>query len=305
MKLLAVVSKCGNPPGPGPGLGRAVLSVSRLFSRLSWLRAAALLLLTLAPAPAAHVVFVTGDDEYRSEYSMPMIARILETRHGMRTSVAYARPTPQAKNNIEGLAALKTADLAVFFLRWRELPDDQMKLILDYLESGKPIVGLRTATHSFLYPKGHRYEGWNQGFGLEVFGQRWIRHHGATSSTDVSVIPEWDGHPILRGVERSFHARSWLYVVEPLQGACVPLLEGRAVNPGGLDLSPQPVAWTKFYKGARVFFTTLGHPEDFRVPSVRRLLVNGIYWALGQEAPKQGADVELPASYDPPAAGVP
>ena len=117
------------------------------------MKLAALLILLLTPAAAQHVVFVTGDDEYRSEYSMPMIARILEVRHGLKTSIAYARPTPQTKDNIEGLEALRTADLAVFFLRWRQLPDHQMRLILDYAASGKPLAGLRTSTHSFQYPK--------------------------------------------------------------------------------------------------------------------------------------------------------
>lgn len=252
-----------------------------------------------------HVVFVTGDDEYRSEYSMPAIAKILETRYKLSTSIAYAKPTPQTQTNIEGLEALKTADLAVFFLRWRRLPDAQLQLVLDYVNAGKPIVGLRTSTHTFLYPKGDAHESLNDGFGRDVFGQRWIRHHGHTSTTDVSVIPERANHPILRGVDRSFQVPSWLYVVNPLVGDCAPLLMGRAVNPEGQDAGPQPVAWTKTYKGARVFFTTLGHPDDFRVASVRRLLVNGILWALGKEVPAGGAEVEAPGGYNPPPSGVP
>jgi type 1 glutamine amidotransferase len=260
-------------------------------------------LLLCATLGAQHVVFVTGDDEYRSEYSMPMIARLLEAKHGMKTSVAYARPTPQTNNHIEGLEALKTADLAVIYVRWRELPEPQLRMILDYAASGKPLVGLRTSTHAFRYPAGSPWENLNDGFGIDVWGQKWIRHHGAQSSTDVEAVGD---HPILRGVERKFHVRSWLYVVEPLVGDCTPLLVGRAVNPqGGKDWGPQPVAWSKTYKGARVFFTTLGHPEDFRREAMRRLLVNGIYWALGRDVPEGGADVGVVGGYDPPPAGVP
>src|SRR5262249_52225878 len=116
-----------------------------------WLLMLASLAVTAFATEKPHVVFVTGDDEYRSEFSMPMIARIVETRYGFRASVAYARPTPQTNNNIEGLEALRTADLAVFFMRWRQLPEDQLQLILDYVKSGKPLAGLRTSTHSFLY----------------------------------------------------------------------------------------------------------------------------------------------------------
>jgi uncharacterized protein len=273
--------------------------------RLSICLALAAQALVVWAAADQNIVFVTGDDEYRSEYSMPKIAAILSARYKARTSVAYAKPTPQTNNNIAGLEALRTADLAVFFLRWRRLPDDQLKLILDYVASGKPLVGLRTATHSFQYPAGDPHAKWNDGFGIDVFGQRWIRHHGHLSTTDVTVAPGRAGHPILRGVDASFHVPSWLYVVEPLVGDCEPLLIGRAIHPEGKDYGPQPVAWTKTYKGARVFFTTLGHPDDFKVPSVRRLVVNGILWALGREVPEGGSNVDWMDGYDPPASGVP
>ena len=262
---------------------------------------ALLLTAALGAARRPHVVFVTGDDEYRSEYSMPMIARILEARYGARASVAYARPKPSVNNNIEGLEALKDADLAVFFLRWRRLPDEQIQYILEYLKTGRPLVGLRTTTHSFRYPKDHALERWNDAFGIEVFGQKWLRHHGHLSTTEVRVTAD---HPVTRGVEKSFQVPSWLYEVTPLHGDVSALAEGKAINPQGKDASPQPVAWTKTYHGARVFFTTLGHPDDFKVPAVRRLLVNGILWALGREVPKGGANVEIVGDYDPPPSGI-
>jgi type 1 glutamine amidotransferase len=242
-------------------------------------------------AKKPHVVFVTGDDEYRSEISMPMIAKILEARHNLRTSVAYAKPTPQTKNNIVGLEALKDADLAVIFVRFRALPDDQLKMILDYTNSGKPLVGLRTATHAFLYPEGDKHVALNDSFGREVWGQKWLFHNGHSSSTNVSVIRQQEQHPILRGLPEGFHCRSWLYHVLPLEGDCTPLLMGTAVKSEIKDNKsvPNPVAWTKIHKGARVFFTTLGHPQDFEFPAVRQLLINGILWTLDREIPAEGA----------------
>lgn len=236
---------------------------------------------------------------------MPAVARILESRHGMRTSVAFARPTPQTPDNIEGLEALRTADLAVFFLRWRQLPPAQMQYILDYLNSGKPLAGLRTTTHSFRYPKENPLAVWNDGFGSEVFGQKWFRHHGAASSTKANVLPAQAANPVLRGVAPEFQVRSWLYEVAPLQGDCLALMEGKSINPQGKDTSPQPVAWTKSYKGARVFFTTMGHPEDFREPSFRKLLINGILWSLGREIPSGGAASDFAGEYNPPPSGFP
>ena len=250
-----------------------------------------------------HIVFVTGDDEYRSEITMPFIAQLLARKNQFKCTVVYAedpgmgKPDPKYQKNIEGLEALKTADLAVFYMRFRALPDEQLKLILDYVDSGKPIVGLRTSTHAFRYPRGHKNAKYNDKFGIDVFGQKWITHHGHRSTTEVSIIPEMAEHSILRGIYGSFPCSSWLYHVDPLVGDCKPLLTGRAINSGqtkNLDKYPltQPVAWTKTYKGARVFFTTLGHPKDFEEYSVRRLLMNGIYWASGVGVPEGGALAE-------------
>lgn len=276
----------------GVAVAAAVVAGSGLASRLD------------AQGRAPHVVFVTGDDEYRSEITMPMIAAILEKAHGMTTSVAYAKPIPQTKGNIEGLEALETADLMVMYTRFRALPDDQLARIMKYVDSGKPVVGLRTSTHAFLYPEGSTHVALNDGFGRDVFGQRWITHHGNKSTTQVSVTSSSASHPILRGVS-PFSARSWLYHVEPLNGPATILLEGDSLNSqqvGKHDTYPthQPVAWTREYKGARVFFTTLGHPTDFEQPSMRRLVVNGILWALGRDIPSGGAEATPVTPYVAP-----
>ncbi len=266
-----------------------------------------------ADEPAkTHVVLVTGDDEYRSEITLPMIAKILETHHNMRCTVLYAvddktgERDPKYHSNIPGLEALKTADVAVFFVRFRTLPDAQFQMVRDYVESGKPAVGLRTTTHAFLYPDDHPLKQWNDEFGIRVFGQKWITHHGHTSRTDVSVIPDMKDHPILRGVESTFPAASWLYHVEPLAGDCQPLLFGQSVKSEKSDMDQkkyppkQPVAWTKTDRPGKVFFTTLGHPKDFEQTSMRRLLINGICWTLEREIPPGGTNADVVGEYVAP-----
>ena len=258
----------------------------------------------LMHAQSPHVVLVAGDDEYRSEITLPMLAAILEKRHGIRTSVAMSTPIPQTKNNIAGLDALDTADLMVLFTRFRALPDDQLAHITRYVAAGKPVVGLRTSTHAFLYPEGSPHVALNDGFGREVFGQKWITHHGNKSTTSVTLNQEQRKHPILRGVA-PFPARSWLYHVLPLHGPATILLEGDSLNSqqaAKADQYPphQPVAWTREHKGGRVFFTTLGHPEDFSQESMRRLVVNGILWALGKDIPAAGADATPVTPYVAP-----
>ena len=104
------------------------------------------------------IVFVTGDHEYSSEETLPLIAAELEKNYGFRTKVLKAFPDHNSEENIPGLEALKEADLAVFFLRWRRLPAGQVQYIEEYLKTGKPVVGFRTTTHAFYYPKGHPLE---------------------------------------------------------------------------------------------------------------------------------------------------
>ncbi len=242
------------------------------------------------------VVFVTGDHEYSSEATMPILAKELEQNYGMQVKVLKSSPDHTSEENIPGLEALKDADLAVFFLRWRRLPAEQVKYIEDYLKSGKPVMGFRTTTHAFNYPKGHPLEKWNA-FGEFALGSPpgWggkagHTHCGHLCSTDVSVIKEAEKHPILTGVTPAFHVSSWLYKVlpdYPAKGSTW-LLMGKAVNPDKAGFEDNPVAWTwQTPAGGRVFATTLGHPADFSVEAFQRLLINAIHWSLSKPVPKK------------------
>lgn len=251
-----------------------------------------------APSKKPHVVFVIGDGEYKSEQTVPALAKELEEQGAMRCTLCIDKnvakdawkPEPgQRLSDFPGLEALETADLAVFFIRFRTAPEEQAKRIQAYVDSGKPVAGFRTSTHGFNYAKGDPLEPMNR-FGPEVLGAPWIRHYGHASSTDVSVVPEAARHPILKGVDTSFHVRSWLYHIKPDYPPkdATPLLVGRAVNTEKPDPEENPVAWTRRTKaGGRVFMTTMGHPEDFDVPAFRRLAVNGMQWALGRDVPEK------------------
>ena len=242
------------------------------------------------------IVFVTGDHEYSSEATMPLIAAELEKNYGMRTIVLKSAPDHNSEEKIPGLEVLKEADLAVFFLRWRRLPEDQLKYIDDYLKSGKPLMGFRTTTHAFNFPAGHKSEKWN-GFAELAFGAPggWGKgghnHYGHLSTTEVSVIPAQNKNPILTGVSPNFHADSWLYHVlpdYPLKGTTW-LLMGKSVNPDRAAID-NPVAWTwKTAAGGKSFMTTLGHPLDFNDPSFQRLVINAIHWTVGKPVPKTWA----------------
>ena len=295
------------------GLGVAVLAA---FLALSAARAHAIDGNTNSGAP--HAVFVIGDREYRSEESMPMLARILKNRYGFEVTLCFSVTEggvidPNRPDHIEGLEALNDADVMIVYISWRQLPSDQLSLIMDFIRKGGAVVGFRPTVLPFEYPEGHEYEYLNTEWPHEVLGLRWISHHGASSSTDALPIEERADHPILNGIE-PFHVRSWLYdAAEHVHENVRPLMMGRAVQGAERDgehfANPHPVAWThtrtEAYGGGRTFFTTMGAAEDFHNAFLRRLSLQGVFWAVGKEdqIPEQGLNAELFIEYDPEPSG--
>jgi len=259
------------------------------------------------PGRGKHVVLVSGDEEYRSEEALPQLARILADHHGFRCTVLFALDEDGTVNpnrsNIPGLEALAGADLMVLFTRFRDLPDEQMKHIVAYVDSGRPIVAMRTATHAFAFKTNKTWERWSWnnkewdgGFGRQVLGETWISHHGAhgKQSTRGIIVPGKQGHPILRGIrDGDIWGPTDVYTVRvPLPDGDVlvlgqvlsgmqppdPPLEGPKNDP------MMPVAWTRSHKGARVFTTTMGSAKDMLNEGFRRMMVNAVYWAAKLDA---------------------
>lgn len=241
------------------------------------------------PGKGKHVVFVTGDEEYRSEESMPALAKILAAHHGFKCTVLFAISKsdgtidPCTLDNIPGLEALDTADLMVMFLRFRELPDDQMKRIIDYTNSGRPIVALRTSTHPFFYQKHKdspyaKYDWRNPdpafkgGYGRQVLGETWVNHYGVhgKESTRGLVAPGMENHPIVLGV-KDIWGPSDVYELTTLHGHPKPVILGqvlKGMKPGdapNLDKKRFPVAWINSYTGtsgkaSRIFAASWSTP---------------------------------------------
>ena len=286
---------------------------------------------TSGPGKGKHIVLVSGDEEYRSEQALPQLAKILATRHGFRCTVLFAIDpkdgtiNPDRRDNIPGLEALDTADLMVIFTRFRDLPDEQMRHVVDYVESGRPMVAMRTATHAFELKSNTTYQKyswnskeWDGGFGRQVLGETWIAHHGhhGQQSTRGIVVRGQESHPILRGIhDGDIWGPSDVYEVHlPLPAGSQPLILGqvlegmRASDPpvSGKQNDPMmPVAWVKGYTGAqgkaaRVFTTTMGAAQDLENEGLRRLMINACYWVLGMEdkIPAR-TDVDLVGDYKP------
>ena len=279
------------------------------------------------PGRGKHIVFLTGDEEYRGEEGLPQLAKVLAVRHGFKCTVLFSikdgEIDPNTKNNEPGIEALDSADLCVMLLRFREWPDAQMKHFVDYYLAGKPFVALRTSTHAFDYGKDStspykkfhwQSAEWPGGFGRQVLGETWVAHHGAHKQEATRGIIEKSAksHPILRGVTDIF-ADTDVYTANPPADAEI-LVRGQVLTgmkptdppvQGKKNEPMQPVVWLRQYRNEngktnRVLTTTMGAATDLQSEGLRRLLVNGAYWAVGleQDIPKM-ADVSYVGEFHP------
>lgn len=277
------------------------------------------------PGAGKHIVLIAGDHEYRSEETLPALGRLLAKHYGFKCTVLFNIDPDTGEivagkpSNIPGMEALDTADLAVVFLRFQNLPADQMKHFVDYLGRGGPVVGLRTSTHAFKIPASQPYTqysfdsetaGYELGFGHQVLGQTWVGHYGRNhrQSTRISVVGEMSDHPILRGV-KDVWVQAGCYVGKPTDGKILTMaqpLDGMtADSPASKTQPPMPSEWTRTYKSdsgkeGRVFASQYGASEDLTNAGYRRLLVNGVFWAIGlDDAIAPEMNVDLVGPYQP------
>jgi len=230
------------------------------------------------------IAFIVAENEYRSSRMIPEFAHRLQVEYDFACDfcIGIAKAKGPERHNIVGMEALREADLAVVFVRRRALPPGQMKYLRDYLGRGKPLVGIRTASHAF-DAKGAAPAGlleWRT-FDAEVFGGNYHGHYGRdTGGTDVAIASGAEDHPLLKGV-KPFKSPGWLYRVMPLADTTHVLMTGRIKGKPA-----EPVAWTNTYKGARVFYTSLGHWDDWKIDGFERLMTNAIFWAMRLPVPE-------------------
>jgi type 1 glutamine amidotransferase len=224
------------------------------------------------------VVFVSAESEYGAAETLPGFAHELEMQHGLRCEILQGsiEKSGPDRHEISGMEILDEADLVVVFARRRAFPADQMKYLKAYLDRGGPLIGLRTASHAFdargSGPADHTE--WPR-FDPEVLGGNYHNHYGAGPKCAVTAAAGANGHPILVGVKLPLLSDGSLYRVRPLAETATPLLLGTIP-----DHEPEPVAWTNQCKQSRIFYTSLGHPDDFADAQFRKLLVNAVRWAL-------------------------
>lgn len=290
------------------------------------------------PGKGRHIVLIAADQEYRSEQSMPMMAKILSTHHGFDCTVlfgvnergevdptlpVYPKKGEEASfrpHDIPGLEHLASADLVIFFLRLLTLPEEQQKHMVDYIDSGKPIIALRTANHGFRGPLPYQVDGRNVNFGRDVLGGSFMGHHGRwhADSTRGTIAEEARDHPIVTGVGEIW-GPSDVYRTYPegtgLPEGCTALVWGQPLvgrkrdDAPNLEKEPLPVAWFKTWqtsegRKARVFQSTMGSGKDLECADLRRLIINAVYWGMEMEDEIDASrSVDCVGEYNPLASG--
>jgi len=284
------------------------------------------------PGKGKHVVLLAGDEEYRSEEAMPMMARILAEKHGFDATVLFSADpdgtiNPGAGGSLMGAEALDSADALVMSLRFRKYDDATMEMFKAAVDRGVPLLALRTSTHIFDFPKDSKWAEWSWnhasgGFGRTVFGETWVSHWGAHKKEATRGVnePGQEKNPLLNGVSGVFGDTD-VYEVAPPEDATILMrglvLKGMKAEDEPADYEKEtkggttqkvnepamPVTWTREVKNDagktnKVVTTTMGSATDLANEGLRRLLVNGVFWGLGMEVPEK-ADVTIPADFAP------
>jgi type 1 glutamine amidotransferase len=245
-------------------------------------------------AEKPHAVIIVGTHHYSPEKSMPLLAQELE-KHGFRTTVILPEGNPEQNKNgkgLPGLEILEEADLAIFFLRFLTLNEEQFAPLLKYIEGGKPVVGFRTSTHAFKYANDHPLFRWNQEFGREVLGTSYVVHQ--SGGTELEIVSKYKDDPIFTGMATDNLSSSGTLYLTRLQPGCKPLLLGHGKSKGGQlreggfgtfyaqENETDIVAWTWTNRyGAPVFCSSLGHINDFGSEPLMRFIINGIRQVAG------------------------
>jgi len=231
-----------------------------------------------------HVVFVQGESEYKTAETLPKFA----SEHlGKDYRVSFVWLDEKSNASFPGIETVRDADVLFISARRRPMPPEQMAILKDHVAAGKPVIGIRTASHAFNLrnqPAPAGLADWPE-IDATVFGGSYTNHYGHDKQSATWPLPEHKDHPILAGIPTAeFPSGGGLYQTAPLKEGAVELLRGKVE---GVE-QPEPVAWTFTRKdGGQTFYTSLGHPDDFQRAEFTTLLKNAVAWASGGRQPPE------------------
>ena len=221
-----------------------------------------------------HLAIIMAEREYETNQTLPKFS-INPLGKEFRVTLIHA--DPDDRNQIPGIESISDADALLVSVRRRVLPENDLAIVRAFVEAGKPVIGIRTASHAFSLrnqepPIG--FAAWSE-FDEEVFGGNYTNHHGNSLKSLITVTS--DKHPITEDLAKTtFPQGGSLYRTSPLKEGTNVLMTGKVEGHPA-----EPVAWTYVREdGGRSFYTSLGHIDDFANPLFQQLLLNGIRWTL-------------------------
>ena len=215
-----------------------------------------------AEEPPLRIHMISGSKEYESEPSLSALKSYLEKHYHVNCTLSLG--SDGFRKDLPGIEALQQADVMLVFCRRVKPPEEQLELIKKWCAEGKPVVGIRTASHAF--------QGWLE-FDKEVLGGDY-RGHSGSEQVQVSIEDQARDHPILAGV-KEWTRQGKFYHNPNLAEDVTLLLTGTSRS------EKQPLAWARTYQkhnGGRSFYTSMGLPQDFENENFKRLLANAISW---------------------------
>jgi type 1 glutamine amidotransferase len=215
------------------------------------------------PLNPLQLCLVSGSFEYQSDQSLAILQTHLEKHFAVQCSRAFA----PSEEQLPGLENLDQCDAAIFFTRRLKINGEALERVKRYAMSGKPLLGIRTASHGF--------QNWLD-MDREVFGGDYRGHYGNSLKPKLEIVAAAQTHPVLEGVE-PFPTAGSLYKNPQIAADACALLRGSIPD------HSEPVAWTREHRGGRVFYTSLGHRDDFQQPGFLRLLVNALAWTTARK----------------------
>lgn len=218
--------------------------------------------------PAVLKIHLIGVGEYEPATSLAQLRKHLEENYRVECTASLGGNGKKLDN----LDALKSADILVIFARRMNLPDEQMAIIRQHWEKGRPIVAMRTSSHAFQPAD-------NDIFDRKVLGGSYQGAGSYTAPFKAISVKEQAEHPVLKGV-KPITSKGYYNNGKLADDAVVlQVVESE-------KKTAQPVTWTHAYKGGRTVYTSMGVPEDFKDDGFRRLLINAIFWTAQHDPEK-------------------
>ncbi len=211
------------------------------------------------------ICLVSGSGEYKSNQSLADFQELLESRYPVECTRVFW--TEGKSDDLPGLEALDDTNVMVLFTKRLKITGGQLDRVKKYCLSGRPIVGIRTASHAF--------QNWLS-LDSEVFGGDYHGHYRGGDKIHIKVVEAHSRHQILNDI-KDFSSTCKIYKNPKVADDVEVLLTG------AMPEQIQPVAWARNFKSGRVFYTSLGDPDDFKNDEYQRLLINAVQWTTGRQ----------------------